>query len=195
MTSRDFSFRSLLATLILLSILAYATSAPNANAQDDGAWRIYTQANQVRDLAVDGDYLWVATPGGAIRWDRTDETYLKYTSMNGLAENVVRHPVGLGRGGVYSHGLAHTVIRDYQKGIHMPAHIAYALLRLRRPDGTFELERPGDDPDHQRGGRFLGDLGDFRRRAGTGTAAHARRDEDQIGVQNGLSAPFGMNFN
>ena len=87
MTRRDLSPQSLLAILILLSLLVPATGAPGAHAQDGGVWRIYTQANQVRDLAVEGGYVWAASPGGVVRWDRADESYLKYTSMNGLAEN------------------------------------------------------------------------------------------------------------
>ena len=89
MTRPGTSFRSLLATLLALSVLIPASGAPAAGAQDDGVWRIYTQANQVHDLAVENGFVWSATPGGAVRWDRADLSYLKYTSMNGLTENGV----------------------------------------------------------------------------------------------------------
>ncbi|MFN2185617.1 MAG: hypothetical protein ACK2UU_16640, partial [Anaerolineae bacterium] len=80
---------SVLAVLALISLLGPISVTPGAYAETGGVWRIYTQANQVRDLAVEGDYVWAATTGGAIRWDRTEHSYVKYTTLNGLSENGV----------------------------------------------------------------------------------------------------------
>ena len=52
-------------------------------------WRNYTNGNCVLDLAVEGDYVWAATIGGVVRWNRTDGSYVKYTTIDGLADNRV----------------------------------------------------------------------------------------------------------
>ena len=55
-----------------------------------GEWHNYTNGNEIRDLAVEGNYVWAATEGGAVRWNRTDGTYVKYTTADGLRSNTVR---------------------------------------------------------------------------------------------------------
>ena len=47
-------------------------------------------------------------------------------------------------------------------------------------DRSLGLERQGDDADGQRPDLFLGDAGDVVGRAGSGAAAHARGDEDDV---------------
>jgi ligand-binding sensor domain-containing protein len=55
--------------------------------QNVDVWRSYTNANYVRALAIEGDYVWVATNGGMVRWNRTNGTYVKYITADGLADN------------------------------------------------------------------------------------------------------------
>jgi ligand-binding sensor domain-containing protein len=55
----------------------------------DGEWIAHTNGNEINGLAVEGDNIWAATQGGVVRWDRTDGTYVKYTTSDGLADNLV----------------------------------------------------------------------------------------------------------
>jgi ligand-binding sensor domain-containing protein len=55
----------------------------------DNQWSIFTNCNDINDLFLDGNYLWAATNGGAIKWDIDNETYEKFTTLNGLINNVV----------------------------------------------------------------------------------------------------------
>jgi len=64
----------------------------------EGVWRNYTNGNEVNDLAVEGDYVWAATTGGVVRWNRNDGSYVKYTTADGLADNRVEAIVIDGEG-------------------------------------------------------------------------------------------------
>ena len=55
----------------------------------DGEWTAYTNGNEINGLAVEGDHVWAATQGGVVRWDRTDGSHVKYTTLDGLADNLV----------------------------------------------------------------------------------------------------------
>ena len=66
-----------------------AGSGEMGAAQSEGVWRTYTNGNFVNDLAVEGDYVWAATTGGVVRWNRNDGSYVKYTTVDGLADNDV----------------------------------------------------------------------------------------------------------
>ena len=53
-------------------------------------WASFTATGHVNDLAVDRDgNLWIATPGGLLEWDTSDDTVVKYTTEHGLAHNWV----------------------------------------------------------------------------------------------------------
>jgi hypothetical protein len=53
-------------------------------------WTSITNTNDVTQLAFDRDgNLWSATHGGVVRWNLKDDSYLKYTTENGLADNDV----------------------------------------------------------------------------------------------------------
>ena len=43
----------------------------------------------IRDIAVEGDYIWCATESGVVKWNKPDGTYIKYTTADGLASNWV----------------------------------------------------------------------------------------------------------
>jgi ligand-binding sensor domain-containing protein len=48
---------------------------------------MYTNANQVEDLIVQGDTLWVATLGGVVAWDLNTGESVQYTTFDGLSSN------------------------------------------------------------------------------------------------------------
>ena len=39
------------------------------NASDQETWTNYTNASTIRDIAVQGEYIWCATAGGLVLWD------------------------------------------------------------------------------------------------------------------------------
>ena len=51
-------------------------------------WNLYTNANDVRDIAFasNGD-VWTVSDGWAVRWNPVDGTYTKYTTAESLADN------------------------------------------------------------------------------------------------------------
>jgi ligand-binding sensor domain-containing protein len=50
-------------------------------------WTMFTNGNDVNDLAVDPEgNLWAATSGGLVKW-KADGAYTKYTTMDGLPDN------------------------------------------------------------------------------------------------------------
>ena len=61
----------------------------NHEVSAQGVWKNYTNANCINDIAIEGDYIWCATTGGVVRWDRRDGSYVKYTSADGLSHNAV----------------------------------------------------------------------------------------------------------
>jgi ligand-binding sensor domain-containing protein len=52
-------------------------------------WRTYTKVTSIQALTTQGDYLWAGTNGGVVRWNTNDDSYVKYTTADGLAGNVV----------------------------------------------------------------------------------------------------------
>jgi len=54
------------------------------------SWTSYTAIGHVNDLAFDHDgNLWIATPGGLVKWNTSDDALTKYTETNGLADTWV----------------------------------------------------------------------------------------------------------
>ena len=60
-----------------------------SSASAEGTWTTYTKVRTIFDIVVEGDYIWCATNGGVVRWNRRDGTYIKYTTADGLADNYV----------------------------------------------------------------------------------------------------------
>jgi hypothetical protein len=53
-------------------------------------WTSYTATGHVNDLAFDRDgNLWIATPGGLLKWDMASSAITRYTEADGLAETWV----------------------------------------------------------------------------------------------------------
>jgi ligand-binding sensor domain-containing protein len=64
--------------------------APAPASIPHAGWASLTATEHVNDLAFDHDgHLWIATPGGLLRWSQTDDTLVKYTTEHGLADNWV----------------------------------------------------------------------------------------------------------
>ena len=71
--------------LITLTALVFATTSVYA----ENTWKAYLNSDQIQDMAVDGQYVWCATSGGAVRWNSADGSYHHYTSLDGLGWNNV----------------------------------------------------------------------------------------------------------
>ncbi|MFH1961686.1 MAG: hypothetical protein ABIJ30_02240 [bacterium] len=52
-------------------------------------WLCYAEVNDICDMAVDGNFIWFATPGGAKRYDKITDKFTTYTAIDGLAGNDV----------------------------------------------------------------------------------------------------------
>ncbi|MCK4547400.1 MAG: hypothetical protein KAW17_08155, partial [Candidatus Eisenbacteria sp.] len=55
-----------------------------------GSWTTYTDAGYVSGLAARGNDLWAGTNGGVLHWDLVAGTYVKYTTSEGLADQIVK---------------------------------------------------------------------------------------------------------
>ncbi|MHB9030270.1 MAG: ligand-binding sensor domain-containing protein, partial [Candidatus Latescibacterota bacterium] len=60
------------------------------SADAEGVWTRYYSANQVTDIVCEGDYVWCATTGGVVKRNRHDGSYIRYTSADGLAGDIVK---------------------------------------------------------------------------------------------------------
>ncbi|HVP35602.1 MAG TPA: hypothetical protein VMT04_01270, partial [Terriglobales bacterium] len=52
-----------------------------------GDWATYTNMNYSKQLLLKNGYLWVATTGGLVKFDLSDDTYRKITNVDGLGGN------------------------------------------------------------------------------------------------------------
>lgn len=50
-------------------------------------WRVYSNGNVVNDLVVVNTMIWAATDGGVSVWNRSNNDYGKFTTLDGLAVN------------------------------------------------------------------------------------------------------------
>lgn len=51
-----------------------------------GTWTNYSNSSFISGLAVQGNDLWAASSGGALLWNIAAQTYVKYTTIDGLAD-------------------------------------------------------------------------------------------------------------
>jgi hypothetical protein len=77
------------------------------------------------------------------------------------------------------------LVRDDDHRVDVLAHLGDAQLGLTHALAPLEEERLRHDADAQRA-RFARELADDRGGAGPGAAAHAARDEDEIGLREGV---------
>ncbi len=67
---------------------AVATNfAPTATPPSQTNWRMYSNGNRVNALTVLNSTIWAATDGGVSRWNRSSNSFTKYTTLDGLAVN------------------------------------------------------------------------------------------------------------
>lgn len=52
-------------------------------------WINFTNANCVITVAIEGNYIWAGTTGGVVKWNIKDGEYIKFTTADGLVDNVV----------------------------------------------------------------------------------------------------------
>lgn len=64
-------------------------SAPSFTTLQQGNpnWRVYSNGNMVNDLVVANTMIWAATDGGVGAWNRSNNEYTKFTTLDGLAVN------------------------------------------------------------------------------------------------------------
>lgn len=62
--------------ILPLTILVFLVPA---NAFSQGEWTKYYVTNLIRDIDVDGDFVWCTTESGIVRWDTRDSTFMKFT--------------------------------------------------------------------------------------------------------------------
>ncbi|MCD6307606.1 MAG: hypothetical protein J7M24_01275, partial [Candidatus Latescibacteria bacterium] len=55
----------------------------------EGVWKKYLNGNNIVDVASNGDYIWTATDGGIVRWNRMDGEYRRYFEEDGILSNQV----------------------------------------------------------------------------------------------------------
>ena len=65
---------AVLLNLALSTSLAAAVLAPRETAAAP-VWDVHLHAGDIRDLAVDGNLIWCATGGGALRFDPATRTF------------------------------------------------------------------------------------------------------------------------
>ncbi|MBX3015592.1 MAG: hypothetical protein KF832_28985 [Caldilineaceae bacterium] len=55
--------------------------------QPTNAWRTYSNGNEVNDLLLLNTTIWAATEGGVSSWNRSNNVYTKFTTLDGLTVN------------------------------------------------------------------------------------------------------------
>jgi ligand-binding sensor domain-containing protein len=53
-------------------------------------WENFNDRNTVYGIAKEGQFLWLATMGGVVRWDLNDDSYSAFSVLDGLGDNYVR---------------------------------------------------------------------------------------------------------
>lgn len=83
--------------VVLLPTPMSATPLPTVQPEADIAlstqsskqrnWRVYSNSNEVADLLVLNTRIWAATGGGVGAWSRSNNAFLKFTTLDGLGVN------------------------------------------------------------------------------------------------------------
>ncbi len=75
--------------VFIISVLCLLLSGKESLAQGD--WSAYLCGDTIQDMAIAGNNIWCATEeGGVVRWNRQDETFRQYTTLDGLLTNTVQ---------------------------------------------------------------------------------------------------------
>ncbi|MFC1509526.1 two-component regulator propeller domain-containing protein [Candidatus Omnitrophota bacterium] len=71
--------------LKLFMLITFLSCAAHAFCEQD--WQCYTNCNIIYSIAVQGDDIWCGTTGGVVCWNKSDNTYRKFTISEGLSAN------------------------------------------------------------------------------------------------------------
>ena len=66
--------------LAFLFVVIYCNNFP----QQLGAWKIYTSMSSINDFAISSNSIWGATTGGAFQYSSDNNTYKKFTKVEGM---------------------------------------------------------------------------------------------------------------
>jgi len=69
----------------LFSVLAILCIIVNSHLSfGEKIWKHYMNGNEINDIEIHGEFLWCATNGSLVRWNRSDTTYRQFTVMDWL---------------------------------------------------------------------------------------------------------------
>ena len=68
--------------LISISVLIIILISPILTQEN---WTAYTNTGSIKGIIREGNILWLAVSGGFLRWDLNYNSYVKYTTLDGLA--------------------------------------------------------------------------------------------------------------
>ena len=105
--------------------------------------------------------------------------------LHRLAQHIVRDLKGVGKGDLLVSGVLQPLVGDDDQGVHLVLQFPDAGLGGPHPAGALKAEGLRDDA-HGEDVHLLGHLRHDGSAAGTGAAAHARGDEDHVGILQGL---------
>ncbi len=85
-------------TFLLFVILTVAATSialaqdfdPQAFCESQCNFSQFTADVETNDIVIANDIAWIATNGGLLKYNLTDDTYIKYTTNNGLRTNLVK---------------------------------------------------------------------------------------------------------
>ena len=80
-------------------------------------WNNYTNKDRIYDLLNDGDYLWIATDGGLVKFNKNTNEKAYYTRNNGLPDNHVRALAKDSEGYIWI-GCQYTLLRLWLVHVH-----------------------------------------------------------------------------
>lgn len=139
---------------------------------------VYPAASEIYEIALDGNYIWLATVNGAMRWSKIDETVRAFTTRDGLAANHV-HTILVEANGVKWFGTVNGLTRydgltwtTYTAAHGLPSSAVSAIYRHPNGsllvgtsrgvavfDGATFSRLPGDGVDSSSSGeRMISDL-------------------------------------
>ena len=105
--------------------------------------------------------------------------------LHRLTQHIVRDLKGVGKGDLLVGGVLQALVGDDDQGVHLVPELPDAGLRSPHPPGPLKAEGLRHDA-HGEDVHLLGHLRHDGGAAGAGAAAHARGDEDHVGILQGL---------
>lgn len=105
----------------------------SARGLSSGEWSLFTDANEINDLVIVSNTVWLATEGGALAWSLGSRTPVKFTTGAGLGSNrlaaVADCPLpGLG------------MVFGSASGLHVTDTQAAGWRNLSRAEGTLRFD-------------------------------------------------------